>query len=74
MHPLASNVSTPTVYSENDWNTFSPKEVEEKGKDADPLNIYFASKTLADRGTSLEHQPILRFTHNQLLSDVGLLE
>ncbi|KAG8880801.1 methylglyoxal reductase (NADPH-dependent) gre2 [Tulasnella sp. 332] len=34
---------------ESNWNTFSVKEVEEKGKDADPMHIYRASKVLAER-------------------------
>jgi nucleoside-diphosphate-sugar epimerase len=33
----------------SDWNTFSPKEVEDKGKDVDPSQAYRASKTLAER-------------------------
>ncbi|EJF59007.1 NAD(P)-binding protein [Dichomitus squalens] len=37
------------VLDERDWNTFSLKEVEEKGKDANGLDKYRASKTLAER-------------------------
>lgn len=32
-----------------DWNEFSPKLVEEKGKDAPTPDMYRASKTLAER-------------------------
>ncbi|KAF8880900.1 hypothetical protein CPB84DRAFT_1792190 [Gymnopilus junonius] len=39
----------PSVLSERDWNTSSPKEVEEKGADAPPMVIYRASKTLAEK-------------------------
>lgn len=40
---------TPTTFTEEDWNTHSPKEIEEKGKDASRLDFYMASKTLAER-------------------------
>ncbi|CEL54500.1 Putative NADPH-dependent methylglyoxal reductase GRP2 OS=Candida albicans (strain SC5314 / ATCC MYA-2876) GN=GRP2 PE=1 SV=2 [Rhizoctonia solani AG-1 IB] len=38
-----------TVYTESDWNTFSIKEIEEKGKDASGIDKYCASKTLAEK-------------------------
>ncbi|GAA5992961.1 hypothetical protein JCM5350_003061 [Sporobolomyces pararoseus] len=34
---------------DKDWNEYSPKQVEEKGKDVDPAQAYRASKTLAER-------------------------
>lgn len=38
------------VFKEDkDWNEYSPKQVEEKGKDVDPAQAYRASKTLAER-------------------------
>ncbi|KAG8762782.1 methylglyoxal reductase (NADPH-dependent) gre2 [Ceratobasidium sp. 428] len=40
---------TGTVFTENDWNTFSTKEVEEKGRDAAGGDKYRASKTLAEQ-------------------------
>lgn len=36
-------------YDENDWNTYSPRIVEEKGKDAPGSDSYRASKVLAER-------------------------
>ncbi|KIJ56201.1 hypothetical protein M422DRAFT_219369 [Sphaerobolus stellatus SS14] len=37
------------TFTENDWNTQSPKEVEEKGKDALAIHKYRTSKALAER-------------------------
>ncbi|BGP57958.1 hypothetical protein JCM8202_002143 [Rhodotorula sphaerocarpa] len=37
------------VFTEKDWNEYSPKQVEEKGKDVDGGQAYRASKTLAER-------------------------
>jgi len=37
------------TFTEKDWNEFSPKEVEKKGKDVEPSQAYRASKTLAER-------------------------
>ncbi|GAA5860946.1 hypothetical protein JCM8547_003897 [Rhodosporidiobolus lusitaniae] len=37
------------TFTESDWNTHSPAEVEKKGKDVDPSQAYRASKTLAER-------------------------
>ncbi|GAA5878181.1 hypothetical protein JCM16303_002873 [Sporobolomyces ruberrimus] len=37
------------VFTEETWNEYSPKQVEEKGKDVDPAQAYRASKTLAER-------------------------
>ncbi|KAJ3573252.1 hypothetical protein NP233_g2547 [Leucocoprinus birnbaumii] len=39
----------PTVFSENDWNTDSIKEVEEKGFEAPNMSKYRMSKTLAEK-------------------------
>ncbi|SCZ94692.1 BZ3500_MvSof-1268-A1-R1_Chr12-3g04049 [Microbotryum saponariae] len=37
------------TFTEEDWNEFSPKELEKKGKDCDPFHSYRASKTLAEK-------------------------
>jgi hypothetical protein len=37
------------TFTEKDWNEFSPRQVEEKGKDVDPSQAYRASKTLAEK-------------------------
>ncbi|POY72851.1 hypothetical protein BMF94_4106 [Rhodotorula taiwanensis] len=37
------------VFTEKDWNEYSPKQVEEHGKDAEASQSYRASKTLAER-------------------------
>ncbi|KAK0187889.1 D-lactaldehyde dehydrogenase [Armillaria mellea] len=44
---------TPVTISEADWNEAPVKECEEKGRDASSLAKYSASKTLAEKGTSL---------------------
>ncbi|CAE6467685.1 unnamed protein product [Rhizoctonia solani] len=36
-------------YTEENWNEYSPKQVEEKGKDAAPIDKYRSSKVLAER-------------------------
>ncbi|CAE6469390.1 unnamed protein product [Rhizoctonia solani] len=38
-----------TIYTEDDWNTLSIKEIEEKGKDASGTEKYCASKVLAEK-------------------------
>lgn len=43
--------SKPSEFSEKDWNEASIKEVNEKGREADPMTKYRASKTLAEKGT-----------------------
>ena len=45
-------ISEPTVYSEQDWNSSSIKEVEEMGSKSGPVVAYHdcASKTLAEKG------------------------
>ncbi|KAG8915735.1 methylglyoxal reductase (NADPH-dependent) gre2 [Tulasnella sp. 408] len=37
------------TFDETDWNDVSPREVELKGKDAEPMHKYRASKVLAER-------------------------
>ncbi|GAA5899521.1 hypothetical protein JCM6882_001139 [Rhodosporidiobolus microsporus] len=46
------------TFTEKDWNTFSPKQVEEKGASVDPSQAYRASKTLAERAAwdFVEHE------------------
>lgn len=46
---LDSRRPTPSTFTEEDWNTYSPAQVEEKGKDVAPADAYRASKTLAER-------------------------
>ncbi|CUA73032.1 Putative uncharacterized oxidoreductase YDR541C [Saccharomyces cerevisiae S288c] [Rhizoctonia solani] len=40
---------TGTIYTDDDWNTWSIKQVEEKGRDAGGWDIYRASKVLAEK-------------------------
>ncbi|CAA7269674.1 unnamed protein product [Cyclocybe aegerita] len=42
-------VTEPRVFSEQDWNDASPKEVEELGSKASGMTIYRASKPLAEK-------------------------
>ncbi|BGP27383.1 hypothetical protein JCM10295v2_006351 [Rhodotorula toruloides] len=37
------------TFTEQDWNEYSPKQVEEKGKDVDPSQAYRCSKTKAEQ-------------------------
>lgn len=37
------------TFSENDWNDKAVKDVEENGRNARPVDMYHASKTLAER-------------------------
>ncbi|CAA7269675.1 unnamed protein product [Cyclocybe aegerita] len=46
---LTPGLSVPKVFSENDWNEASPKEVEELGSKSPGASIYRASKTLAEK-------------------------
>ncbi|EIN05348.1 D-lactaldehyde dehydrogenase [Punctularia strigosozonata HHB-11173 SS5] len=39
----------PTIYTEKDFNETSPREIEEKGRNAAPLHKYCASKVLAEK-------------------------
>lgn len=48
-------VSKPTVFSEQDWNLASIKEIQEKGNKAPPSTAYRASKTLAEKGGFFEY-------------------
>ncbi|KAJ3573251.1 hypothetical protein NP233_g2544 [Leucocoprinus birnbaumii] len=41
--------TVPTLFSEEDWNTFSVEDVEKNGVNAHPESGYRASKTLAER-------------------------
>jgi hypothetical protein len=41
------------VFSEKDWNEQAWQEVEEKGRAADVMQKYRASKTLAEKGKIL---------------------
>ncbi|THU84024.1 D-lactaldehyde dehydrogenase [Dendrothele bispora CBS 962.96] len=46
---IVRTVSTPTVFSEHDWNEESVKEVEDKGRSASVHTKYRASKVLAEK-------------------------
>lgn len=37
------------VFNEDQWNEYSPKLVEEKGKDAPPIEVYRCSKVMAEK-------------------------
>ena len=50
---IAPPLSKPTVFSEQDWNLSSVKEVEEMGNKCHPGIAYSASKTLAEKGDFL---------------------
>ena len=43
-------LSKPTVFSEEDWNLGSMKDVQEMGNKTPPSTVYRASKTLAEKG------------------------
>ena len=45
--------SKPTIYTEQDWNLGSVKVIEEMGNKSPPGMAYYASKTLAEKGGSL---------------------
>lgn len=47
-------LSKPTVFSECDWNELAVKEVREKGNKTQPLTMYRASKTLAEKSGFFE--------------------
>ncbi|KAF8608520.1 D-lactaldehyde dehydrogenase [Ceratobasidium sp. AG-I] len=51
---LDTSKPTGTIYTENDWNISSLKEVEEKGKDAAGVSKYRASKILAEKAAWAE--------------------
>ena len=46
---VASPSPTPRVFSEADWNEYSPRIVAEQGAAAPPADMYRASKSLAER-------------------------
>ena len=47
---IREQASKPTVFSEQDWNVSSVKEVEEMGNKCRPGVAYAASKSLAEKG------------------------
>jgi hypothetical protein len=47
---LSLPLSKPTVFSEEDWNSGSIKDVQEMGNKTPPSTVYRASKTLAEKG------------------------
>ena len=47
---MSTPISKPTVFSERDWNESSIKAVRELGDKAPPMEVYRASKTLAEKG------------------------
>ena len=51
---LTLALSKPTVFSEQDWNLSSIKDVQEKGNKIALSSAYRASKTLAEKGEFLE--------------------
>ncbi|PPQ88274.1 hypothetical protein CVT25_005437 [Psilocybe cyanescens] len=53
---IMSPPDKPTKFSELDWNTLSPKQVEEQGSNTPPMTIYRASKTLAEKGAWEYHE------------------
>ncbi|KAH6903379.1 D-lactaldehyde dehydrogenase [Coprinopsis sp. MPI-PUGE-AT-0042] len=46
---IMNDTLEPSRFSEKDWNESSIKEVEQKGREADPASKYRASKTLAEK-------------------------
>ncbi|TFK38821.1 D-lactaldehyde dehydrogenase [Crucibulum laeve] len=46
---LSLPLSKPTIFSEENWNTGAPKEVEEQGRAAPAMTKYRASKVLAEQ-------------------------
>jgi hypothetical protein len=47
---VTSVPSKPPIHTEAEWNEGAVNEVEEKGKDANEVQKYRASKTLAEQG------------------------
>ena len=57
---VASPSPTPRVFTEADWNDYSPRVVAEQGAAAPPPDMYRASKSLAERSAwdfVQKHQP-----------------
>ena len=52
---LSPPLSEPIVFSEQDWNLSSVKEVEEMGNKCRPGAAYSASKSLAEKGGFFEY-------------------
>lgn len=46
---MDGSAPVPNTRSEKDWNEYSIKQLESKGKDVSPPDAYRASKTLAER-------------------------
>jgi nucleoside-diphosphate-sugar epimerase len=46
---VREGTSVPRVFTESNWNNSSVEAVETKGSAAGPVNIYMASKTLAEK-------------------------
>ena len=59
---LSLPLSKPTVFSEQDWNLGSIKDVQEMGNKTPPSTTYRASKTLAEKGGFFIYLNILSFT------------
>ena len=51
---ITPSLSEPTVFSEQDWNLSSVKEVQELGNKSLPFTAYHASKSLAEKGGFFE--------------------
>lgn len=47
---ITPDAPPPATFDETCWNEASVKEVEEKGKNANPREVYRASKVLAEKG------------------------
>ena len=52
---ISPPLSKGTVFSEQDWNLSSVKEIEEMGNKSHPGIAYSASKTLAEKGSFLNN-------------------
>lgn len=46
---ITPGISKPNGYTEEDWNEVSVQEVNEKGRQANPMHVYRASKILAEK-------------------------
>ena len=50
------------TYTEADWAEYAVKEVEEKGAETGPTEVYSASKVLAEQGASHPHTTLNQVT------------
>ena len=66
---VLDNFPEPNVFSEKDWNEGSPKEVQEKGREASQPAKYRASKVLAERAA----WEFVKENKDQLKFDVAVL-